>query len=119
VIPNLNDLGRREFASPMAVPPTAPIDEILGTIAASDLVVGSSLHAIVVAESFGIPARLVRSGAEPTLKYDDYYRGSGRVRYRVAQTVDEAVRMGGETPPVWDCDALLAAFPRDLWSPPC
>lgn len=126
VVPNLNDMGSgtgphqgpagRAFQDALLAP-TQPLWDCLGTIAASDLVVGSSLHGIVVAESLGIPARLVTSPHEPSFKYDDYYRGSGRSRWAAAATVEEAVEMGGETPPVWDPEALMAAFPADLFLP--
>lgn len=111
-VPNYNDARtRREpHLSPLGEP-----HQIIGAIAESDFVCGSSLHAIVLAESFGIPARLVRSQAEPSFKYDDYYAGTGRPDYRAATSVAEAVAMGGERSPAWDADALLAAFPRDLW----
>ena len=100
------------------IDPRRGVREVLGRIAASHFVVGSSLHAIVVAESLGIPARLVSSTVEPDFKYRDYYAGTGRAGFTAAATVTEAIRMGGERPPVWDRDALLDAFPSDLWLPP-
>ncbi|PPF20237.1 polysaccharide pyruvyl transferase family protein [Rathayibacter sp. AY1A4] len=121
VLPNLNDLRRMraDGTAPRAedglVEPTRPVLEVLGAIAASDLVVGSSLHAIVVAESLGIPARLVASASEPDFKYRDYYEGSGRAGFTPAATVAEAIQAGGEPPLDWRPDALLEAFPRDLW----
>lgn len=115
VIPNLNDLPSYDPAQSGLVVPTDPLWSVLARIAASDLVVGSSLHAIVVAESLGLPARLIESGAEPSFKYEDYYRGSGRDGYRPATSVEEAVALGGEPTPEWDSQALLAAFPNDLW----
>ncbi|PPF40845.1 polysaccharide pyruvyl transferase family protein [Rathayibacter sp. AY1A3] len=121
VLPNLNDLRRMRADGTAPRPedglvePTRPVLEVLGAIAASDLVVGSSLHAIVVAESLGIPARLVASASEPDFKYRDYYEGSGRAGFTPAATVAEAIQAGGEPPLDWRPDALLAAFPRDLW----
>jgi pyruvyltransferase len=114
VIPNLNDAGRFS-RRPGAVHPQMPLARIVPIIAGSRFVVGSSLHAIVVAESFGIPARLIRSGAEPAFKYEDYYRGTGRETFRAAESVEEAVALGGEPPAVLD-PRLLEAFPADLWT---
>jgi pyruvyltransferase len=91
---------------------------VLQTIAASEFVTGSSLHAIVIAESLGIPARLMRSSHEPEFKYLDYYLGSGRRGYEAAGSAGEAMARGGEPAPRWDPDPLLAAFPRDLWDQP-
>lgn len=113
VVPNLNDL--RPYRSRSVLDPRRPLEECLATIAESRLVVGSSLHGIVVAEALGVPARLVRSPRESTFKYEDYFRGTGRDQVRFASSVREAIRMGGESPPAWDPQPLLDAFPRDLW----
>lgn len=115
VIPNLNDLKAGLVDGTDYLDPRSPLDVVLGTIAASELVVGSSLHAIVVAESLGIPARLVRSAHEPAFKYDDYYFGSGRTGYRPADDAAEAIRLGGEPAIDWNPEPLLRAFPTDLW----
>jgi pyruvyltransferase len=115
VVPNLNDLAAYP-AGTAVLDPRKPLDECLGVIAASAFVTGSSLHAIVIAESLGIPARLIASGAEPPFKYDDYYFGSGRPGFRLATSVDEAVAMGGEPAPNWSSGPLLDAFPSDLWT---
>ena len=40
--------------------------------------VSSSLHGIVIAEAYGVPAVLVASSTEPVFKYEDYYAGTGR-----------------------------------------
>lgn len=114
VIPNYNDLPAFR-GHPDVVDPRLPYEKVIGMIARSDFVCGSSLHAIVFAESFGIPARLIRSASEPSFKYDDYYEGTGRSTHAPAETVDEAVSRGGEPAPSFDADRLLAAFPRDLW----
>lgn len=113
VVMNFNDRG--VAGGPNVMNPRRPVWKCLRTIASSRLVVGSSLHGIVVAESLGIPARLVASAAESEFKYADYYRGTGRSAFRVAPTVDEAVAMGGESPPDWDPVPLIEAFPADLW----
>jgi pyruvyltransferase len=112
IVPNHNDLAR--FADTRVVSPLSPVHEVIGAIARSEFVCGTSLHAIVIAEAYGIPARLIRSAVEPPFKYDDYYAGTGRERYSPAGTVDEAIALGGEPPAVADVDALLAAFPVDL-----
>jgi len=116
VVPNLNDSRLFENSAAFDVlNPRRPLMECLGRIAASRLVVGSSLHAIIVAESFGIPARLIVSDAEPPFKYEDYYSGTGRSSYHAASSAQEAVDMGGEECPLWDPEPLLASFPYDLW----
>ena len=85
----------------------------------AEFVVSSSLHGIVVAEAFGIPARWLRvSALEHDLKYRDYYLGTGRPQPRPAGTIEEALRLGGEEPPHFNPEALMAAFPYDLWEMP-
>jgi pyruvyltransferase len=79
-------------------------------------VTGSSLHAVVIAESLGIPARLIRSSTEPVFKYEDYYRGSGRQGFTSAANLGEARERGGEHPVSWSAEPLLRAFPADLWA---
>lgn len=116
IIPNFHDISAVSPRDGLVNPRTALWD-VIGAISASKLVVGSSLHAIVIAESFGIPARLVRSGSEAAFKYQDYYEGTGRDGFEAAPTIDEAIRMGGEAPMDWDPAALLNAFPFDLWQP--
>ncbi|RFA16442.1 hypothetical protein B7R22_02855 [Subtercola boreus] len=114
VIPNLNDLPSYE-ASDSLVSPILPVEAVLERIAQSELVVGSSLHAIIVAEALGVPARLVATSRESPFKYEDYYRGSGRTEFEMAATVADAVRLGGEQPLDFDPDPLMQAFPYDLW----
>jgi len=113
VVPNHND--RATVSGPEVISPLGDLHDVIGTIARSDFVCGSSLHGIVLAEAFGIPARLIASGVEPAFKYDDYYSGTGRPTYTAATSVEEAIELGGETPPVFDAEALLAAFPADLY----
>jgi len=117
VIPNFHDFETAESSANL-VNPRWPVWKVISAIAASDYVVGSSLHAIVVAESLGIPARLVDSQIEPPFKYRDYYEGTGRLRYESAATAKDAIEMGGEPLPDWDPQPLMDAFPYDLWRDP-
>lgn len=118
IVPNLHDYPavRRAYGREV-VNPTAPMAKVLGAIASSDLVVGSSLHGIVIAESLGIPARLVASSAEPEFKYLDYFRGSGRTETGAAPDIDTALALGGGPGLEWDPTPLLNAFPEDLFRP--
>lgn len=117
IVPNFHDYSK--YASdPRVVNPCDDIETVITRIANSDFVCGSSLHGIVFAESFGIPARLVISEEEHPFKYNDYFAGTGRPTYGVARSPEEAMDMGGERPIDIDLDALLEAFPADLWSRP-
>lgn len=97
--------------------PTDPWDLVVKAILQSKFVISSSLHGIIIAEAYGIPARMLRvTETEPLLKYNDYYRGSGRVAFEYAETVQEALEMGGELPLKFDPEKLYEAFPFEFWS---
>lgn len=115
VVPNFHDRDR--FSGAEVVDPLGDPHAVITQIAHADFVCGSSLHGVVLAEAFGIPARLIRPGAEPAFKYDDYYGGTGRASHAPADDIAGAKRLGGEPPAVIDADGLLAAFPADLWAP--
>ncbi len=117
LIPNLNDIPAHR-THPRLVEPTLDLAAIIEAILASELVIASSLHGIVLAEALGRPAQLLRSGHEPRFKYEDYYLGTGRTSFRIAPDVTTAEQWGGEPPPIWDPTPLLEAFPRDLWEQP-
>lgn len=115
VVPNLNELvhvrDRRGILSPRA-----PLGHVLRRIARSTLVVGSSLHGVIVAEALGVPARAVRAVTEPGFKYEDYYLATGRDPSEVvAGSVEEARERGGAPAPEWDPHPLVSTFPADLW----
>jgi len=84
----------------------------------SSLVISSSLHGIILAESYGVPAIFLRAGhTEKAFKYDDYYLGTGRADYPVAASVNEALLMPAPRPPDFTDQqrSLFDAFPFDLW----
>lgn len=97
--------------------PTSPWKEIVKKIAMSKFVISSSLHGIIVAEAYNIPARFLRvTQNEPDFKYKDYYRGTGRKKFTPAYSIQEALEMGGEPPALCDTDALLEAFPYEYFT---
>ncbi|WP_369371473.1 polysaccharide pyruvyl transferase family protein [Promicromonospora sp. Populi] len=96
--------------------PQDHVDSVLLQIASSRFVISTSLHAVIVAEALGIPARFVRSLHEHPFKYRDYLAGTGRAFEPIAGTVEEALVLGGQPAPEFDADALLEAFPWELWS---
>ncbi|HTL41899.1 MAG TPA: polysaccharide pyruvyl transferase family protein [Pseudolysinimonas sp.] len=115
VMPNYNDLST---FPPDAVSPLGNPRERIRMLGSATRVVASSLHALVIAEAYGVPAVLVTSGAEHDFKYRDYYEGTGRT---MPVPVDIADAGDAEpAPPItsWSAEALLDAFPRDLWGAP-
>ena len=111
VVPNPNDWPLTWSRCDIEIlNPTSPVMECLEAICRTRFVVGSSLHAIVVAESVGIGARVVRSRSEPLFKYQDYYYGTGRTDFRAASSLGEATSLGAGPPVIADSGALLDAF---------
>jgi pyruvyltransferase len=101
---------------PNVVYPTDPWDEVIEKITDSRFVISSSLHGIVVAEAFQIPARLLRiTENEPLLKYQDYYYGTNRFYFQYATSIEEALQMKGEPPFQCDLQKLYESFPFEYW----
>jgi pyruvyltransferase len=117
VIPHFSN--RHEYMSRsedlVVIPPNQEPQRIVPEILTCELVIAGSLHGLIVAEAFGIPARWLNSSrTEPELKYYDYYQGTDRYPHPV-KTVSDAVDLGGEPAPrSLDRDRLLESFPRDV-----
>lgn len=99
VIPHYRDLPIVD--DPNVCNPLRPWEDVLDFILECDLVIASSLHGLIVAEAFGIPARwlhhtsLPSADSEGTYKYADYYTSSGRDPACYAGSIEEAIRLGG------------------------
>lgn len=113
IVPNLNDYRFYEDHE-RAVDPTSDWESVVTEICRAEFVVSSSLHGLVVADSYGIPARHLLSLAEPIFKYRDYYEGTGRQDVRFAHTIEEALRLGGVAAPECDPSRMLSRFPSDV-----
>ncbi|NME83744.1 polysaccharide pyruvyl transferase family protein [Clostridium sp. SM-530-WT-3G] len=90
----------------------------IDTIVASELVISSSLHGIILAETYGVPAVFLNYGVnEQILKYMDWYYSTNRNNVRMAASVEEAMRMKPMDIPELEGmrKKLLEAFPYDLW----
>lgn len=91
---------------------------VIDQIYNSRLVISSSLHGIIIAEAYGIPAILLGPVQfNDYFKYNDYYYSTGRTEYPVCTSVEEALKM--PLPKVPDVSGLqknlLDSFPTDLW----
>ncbi|NMG67397.1 polysaccharide pyruvyl transferase family protein [Azoarcus indigens] len=114
-VPNLHDLALVAGQSHV-VSPLLGWNKVIAEILRARLVLASSLHGLIIAEAFGIPARYVRlSETENLFKYQDYYYGTGRENFEYAASIAEAIEMGGMPAFTFDPQPLLAAFPWDLW----
>lgn len=118
IIPHYSDISMLSYYKNVhVVLPTEPWEVVVQKILDSKFVISSSLHGIILAEAYGIPARLIRlSDAEPLFKYIDYYLGTNRTHFRFATSVPEARILGGEEPPTCDLEKLYHSFPFEFWS---
>lgn len=116
VIPNLHDLNRVEDFDNV-VSPFDSWSNIIKKIINSESVISTSLHGIILAESFGVPAILLRlSDTETIFKYEDYYFGSGRSTVIYTTSLKEAKsKIGLMDQPKFEIDRLTGEFPYDLW----
>lgn len=90
----------------------------IDALRACDRVVSASLHGIILAEAYGIPAVFLNVNRDrELLKYFDWYFSTGRQAFPTAHSVEEALRI--DPPAVPDLsdmrDRLLQTFPYDLW----
>lgn len=89
------------------------IDELVS----ANRIISSSLHGIILAEAYGVPAILVHDKSLSLFKYEDYYSSTGRDVFPVASSVEEALTM--TPPPLPDLaqlqQCLIESFPKDLW----
>lgn len=96
--------------------PTDPWNKIIEKILDSEFVISGSLHGVILAEAYHIPAKYIRlSEKEPLFKYQDYYLSTGRSEFSFATTIEEALEMGGEPPIDFDPIPLYEAFPFEFW----
>jgi pyruvyltransferase len=118
VIPHYSELSLfPNTKDPHVVYPTEPWNVVIEKILDSRFVIASSLHGIVIAEAYGIPARMLRvTKNEGLFKYRDYYLGTNRPYFQYATSVQEALKMGGEAPGECDLKKLYEAFPFEFWS---
>lgn len=86
-------------------------------IVSAEKVISSSLHGIILAESYGIPVVMLNDFPGSRFKYDDYYQSTGRTSYPLADTVEEAMEMTGDiNHNLLEMQRnLLATFPKDIF----
>lgn len=87
-------------------------------VAASKKIVSGSLHGIILAESYGVPAVFYQNGMHvEMMKYRDWYASTGNRQMQAADSIEEAIQM--EPLPLPDLSrmqqAIYEAFPADLW----
>ena len=91
---------------------------VIDKIVSCKKVYSSSLHGIILAEAYGVPAIFFRGvDSRVDFKYKDYYASTGRYEVPMANSLAEAFSF--EAPAIPDLtklqQELMAAFPYDLW----
>ena len=93
---------------------------VINEILTSEIVYTSSLHGIILAEAYGVPAVFFRGLPKyKDFKYLDYYYSTGRTDVALTDSFEEALSV--PVPPLPNLNKLkenlLGSFPYDLWEP--
>lgn len=119
VIPHFNESPEKyaAYRQQLVLPTSKPLAFVAALLGA-EKVVSSSLHGVILAEAYGIPAVYLDNGnGEHPFKYDDYYQGTGRKKWHAGHSVEECLDLGGNAD--FDLErvqtSLMQAFPYDLW----
>lgn len=88
------------------------IDQICGV----DIVISSSLHGIIIAETYGIKAILLKPKVD-YFKYYDYYFSTSRLQFPIASSIEEAkVSIPIDLPDFTQMRSdIKMAFPYDIY----
>ena len=110
---SMTDSGELHIIDPNTDDYHTFIDEIVS----SEYVISASLHGIILAESYGIPAVFLNFGVQDQeIKFHDWYGSTGR-KARFVKNIEDAVSCSHPNPPELSGmrDKLMEAFPYDLW----
>ena len=96
---------------------TTDYKRFIDRIVRSEMVISSSLHGIILAESYNVPAVLLRQENQELFKFKDWYYSTGRESFIFADSVSQALAM--DPMPIPDLSEmrkkLIESFPKDLW----
>ncbi len=116
-IPNYNEeIKNLNSKTYKIISPLEPLSDIIQAITSSGFVISSSLHAVIIAESYGIGARFLEVKNESSFKYIDYLQGTGRFEYTPAESIEKAIELGPQPKPIIDKNKILDSFPKFLYS---
>lgn len=91
-----------------------PLD-FIKKLKGAELVISSSLHGIIFAESLGIPAKwLATINGEDELKYYDYYYGTDRYNVKRFASIEDALKGEVMELPIFNFEQYIKTFPDDL-----
>lgn len=117
VIPHISDMNCYSNYHMIDVR-TKDYKKFIDEIVSSELVVSTSLHGLILAESYGIPAIFYNNHIDGEIyKYFDWYYSTERYDIKIARSIEEAVNVEPmRTPDITKLqNNLITAFPVDLW----
>ncbi len=116
VVPNHN----YAISNPYVVSPiTTDYQSFIDQITSAERVISSSLHGIILAEVYGVPAILLAHPDMDLLKYRDWYYSTGRTDFPIAHSIEEGLLLNPSSvsPDTLDSmrSKLIDVFPKDIW----
>lgn len=119
VIPNFSKYNQYSGEENKVSTFSSKWENLIDSILDADLVISSSLHGIILAEAYGVPAVLLRDVPNDLTKYKDWYYSTNRYDFPMADSIQEALEI---TPSLLDKttlgelqNGLINSFPIDLW----
>lgn len=98
---------------------TTDYKHVIDKICSAKRVISSSLHGIILAEAYGVPAIFYNDrNAIYDFKYEDWYKSTGRTKWPIATKLEEAITMDIDNSPPDLSEMqkrLINSFPYDLW----
>lgn len=99
---------------------TKDYKKFIKEIKESEYIISSSLHGIILAESYGVPAIfLAKDMDNEKMKFYDWYLSTGRTEIKYASSLDEALSMTPMQLPLKLAEMqknVFESFPYDLWN---
>lgn len=113
---NENEIRQKYSGYYMESMNTNDYKRVVDAIVSSEKVLTSSLHGIILAEAYGVPAVYFKT-LKKTFKFEDYYASTGRNDVVLSESFEEALMQ--EPPKLPDLSdlqkGLIESFPYDLW----
>lgn len=93
---------------------------VIDRICASDKVISSSLHGIIIAEAYGIPAVFYQDRPQRfNFKYEDWYESTGRMNVKPLGSIKSSLKENIELPSARRIkemqEKLIDTFPHSMW----
>jgi pyruvyltransferase len=97
--------------------PLLNLTDFLYKLNTAERVITTSLHGVIIAESYGIPAVMLKNNSgENILKFIDYFNGTDRDLPEISKSITGAMNQKPNTPNLQaQQKGLLSTFPYDLW----